>query len=189
MTANRSTDGDSAVFRAYSGLSRFNQWLEQVLAMAAGACLALFTVVVAIDVVYRQVLSQPMMWPSEWSVMAFVWSVLLGAAVAASRNAHFVVVLVADRGRAIDHVIRTFVAICSVIFSIVLLYFGYRMMLTGARRFTPMMGYPMTYVFAAFPVAGVAFLLFTVEQLVGSVMRYPLRHGHESTDEVGSAAS
>ena len=175
-------DSEGPIWRGYSGLCWFNERLEQVLALVAGGFLALFTVVVAIDVFYRQVLAQPMMWPSEWSVMAFIWSVLLGASVAASRHAHFVVVLVADRGRAIDHVLRVFVALASIVFAGILLYFGYRMMLTGMRRFTPMMGYPMTYVFAAFPAAGAAMLLFTLEQLIGAVMRYPLRHSPESED-------
>ncbi len=168
---------------AYTRLCWLNERIERVFALAAGACLALFTVVVAIDVVYRQVLAQPMMWPSEWSVMAFVWSVMLGAAVSASRQSHFVVVLVADRGRAGDHVLRAVVAIAAVLFSLVLVYFGWRMMMTGTRRFTPMMGYPMTYVFAAFPVAGIAFLLFSVEQLIAAVRRYTPRHSPHT--EVG----
>ena len=164
------------VWAGYAGLCRVNARIEQVLALAAGACLALFTVVVLVDVIYRQVLMQPMMWPSEWSVMAFVWSVMLGAAVAASRQVHFVVIVFSDRGRPWDHALRIFVAAMSILFALVILYFGWRMMLTGTRRFTPMMGYPMTYVFAAFPVAGLAFLLFTVEQFIASVCRYPLRH-------------
>lgn len=112
--------------------------------------------------------------------MAFVWSVMLGAAVAASRQAHFVVIVFPDRGSPLDHALRMFVAALSIVFSLVILYFGYRMMLTGARRFTPMMGYPMTYVFAAFPVAGAAFVLFTVEQFIAAVCRYPLRHDPNS---------
>lgn len=106
-----------------------------------------------------------------------------GAAVSASRQSHFVVVLVADRGRAGDYIVRTIVAVAAVLFSFVLVYFGWRMMLTGTRRFTPMMGYPMTYVFAAFPVAGIAFLLFSVEQLIAAVRRYTPRHSPHS--EVG----
>ncbi len=168
----------------YTRLCRLNERLEQVLALGAAAFLVLFTSVVAIDVVYRQILAQPMMWPSEWSVMAFVWSVMLGAAVSASRQAHFVVVLVPDRGTPVDHLLRAFVAVLSMIFSLVLLYFGWRMMLTGTRRFTPMMGYPMTWVFAAFPVAGAAFLLFTTEQLIAAVRRYPPRHDPHA--EIGS---
>lgn len=173
------------VWAGYSGLCRVNEKIEQVLALLAGACLALFTVVVAVDVVYRQILMQPMMWPSEWSVMAFVWSVMLGASVAASRQAHFVVIVFADRGRIWDHAMRIFVAAMSIVFACVILYFGYRMMLTGTRRFTPMMGYPMTYVFASFPVAGVAILLFTIEQFIAAVFRYPLRH--DPNAEVGAA--
>ena len=75
-------------------------------------------------------------------------------------------------------------ALAAVLFSLVLVYFGWRMMMTGTRRFTPMMGYPMTYVFAAFPVAGIAFLLFSVEQLIAAVRRYPPRHAPHT--EIGS---
>ena len=35
--------------------------------------------IVLIDVIYRQVLTRPLLWPSEWSVMLFIWSVMLGA--------------------------------------------------------------------------------------------------------------
>lgn len=160
----------------YAGLCRFNERLERVLALAAGAFLALFTIVVATDVFYRQILSQPLMWPSEWSVMAFVWSVMLGAAVSAGRQSHFVVVLLPDLTGVWERALRIVIAVLSVVFSLVLVYFGWRMAMTGLRRATPMMGYPMVYVFAAFPAAGVAFLLFTAEQLIAAILGYRPRH-------------
>lgn len=171
---------DRAVWRGYVYLCRLNERLEWGLALLAGALLGLFTLLVAIDVIYRQVLVQPMMWPSEWSIMVFVWSVMLGAAASASRQSHFVVVLVADRGRSFDHVLRVVVAVFSVLFALVILYFGWLMTLGGTRRFTPMMGYSMVYVFAAFPAAGLTMLLFTTEQLIGALGRYPLRHNPET---------
>jgi TRAP-type transport system small permease protein len=158
---------------AFVLLRRTNQAIELALAYLAGLCLAVFTTVVFVDVIYRQALARPLMWPSEWSVMAFVWSVLLGASVAARRRAHFVVeVLPQHLPEALDFALRVFVALATLLFALVVLYFGWEMTLTGQRRFTPMMGYPMVYVFAAFPVAGLAITLFAIEHLIGVVGRY-----------------
>ena len=152
--------------RVLARLARINGRIERALAYLAGLCLAAFTVVVLVDVIYRQVLARPLLWPSEWSVMIFVWSVMLGAAVSARRRAHFVVELLPDPPPAVDLVLRVLVALAGLVFAFVLVWFGYQMTLTGLRRLTPMMGYPLVYVFAAFPFAGLAIALFTVEQLM-----------------------
>lgn len=175
-TGPETTGPARPVWGVYTKLCWLNERLERILAFLAGAFLALFTVVVFIDVIYRQVLAQPVMWPSEWSVMAFVWSVMLGAAVSAVRQSHFVVVLIPDLAGLWDRVLTLVVTVLSLLFALVLLYFGWRMMMTGTRRFTPMMGYSMVYVFAAFPVAGVAFVLFTVEHLIAAIFGYRPRH-------------
>lgn len=161
-----SPDAGAALSRVLLRLGRINGRIEAVLAQLAGLCLATFTLVALVDVVYRQVLANPLMWPSEWAVMTFIWSVLLGASVAARRRAHFVVEVLPALPAGPDQALRVLVALLTLVFALVLLYFGFGMALAGMRRFTPMMGYPMVWVFAAFPVAGLAFTLFTIEQLL-----------------------
>lgn len=159
-------------------LRRANGSIETAFAYLAGLCLAVFTTVVFVDVVYRQALARPLMWPSEWSVMTFIWSVLLGASVAARRRAHFIVeVLPQHLPGSVEFALRLFVSLMTLLFALVILYFGWEMALTGQRRFTPMMGYPMVYVFAAFPVAGLAMALFALEHLVEVIGRYEAARG------------
>lgn len=155
-----------AMARLGARLGRLNRRVEALLAYLAGLCLAGFTAVVLIDVIYRQVLVQPLLWPSEWAVMLFIWSVMLGAAVAARRRAHFVVEVLPSLSPRLDFALHVIVALLTLVFAVVLVYFGFKMTMTGTRRATPMMGYPMVYVFAAFPFAGLAILLFTLEQLI-----------------------
>ena len=159
-------EAGAAMFRALRALGRINARIEAVLAYVSGLCLGTFTLVVLVDVIYRQMLAHPLMWPSEWAVMTFVWSVLLGASVAARRRAHFVVEVLPALPAALDYALRVLVALLTLVFALVLLYFGLGMTLSGMRRFTPMMGYPMVWVFAAFPLAGVAFTLFGIEHLL-----------------------
>ena len=165
-------------------LRALNGGIERLFATLAGACLALFTVIVLVDVIYRQVLAQPLMWPSEWAVMAFVWSVMLGASVSARRKIHFVVELIPDLGGWIDKAMKIVVALLSLLFGCVLLYFGYDMAQGGLKRFSPMMGYPMITVYAAFPVAGCAFVVFTLEHLVAAVFDYPEPEGRQAGGDV-----
>lgn len=161
-------------------IGRLNARLETGLAYLAGLFLAGFTLVVLIDVIYRQVLVRPLLWPSEWSVMMFVWSVLLGASVAARRRMHFVVEALPALSPRVDLALHLVATLLAILFACVLLYFGYQMTLTGTRRFTPMMGYPMIYVFAAFPVAGLAILLFSLEHLLELLAgKVPARTGED----------
>ncbi|WGF89754.1 TRAP transporter small permease [Marinivivus vitaminiproducens] len=185
MSVDERYGGERQEGAAFQAFCRFNASIERALALLAGAFLALFTAVVFIDVIYRQVLLKPLMWPSEWSVMAFVWSVMLGAAVAARRQSHFVVVLIPEGEGAFNRGLRIFVAVVSLIFALVVLYFGWHMAMAGSRRFTPMMGYSMLWVFSAFPAAGLAFTLFTFEHLVAAVFGYPERK-HSIEDEVST---
>ena len=147
-------------------LARTNRRLETLLAYLAGLCLAGFTVAVLVDVIYRQVLSTPLMWPSEWSIMAFIWSVMLGASVAARRRTHFVVEVLPTLPHRVEFTVQLVVVALSLVFAVVLLVYGFQMTMTGVRRFTPMVGYPLVYVFAAFPFAGAAIGLFSLEHLM-----------------------
>lgn len=153
--------------RFFVYLTQLNNWLESTLSYLAGLCLAGLTLVVSVDVFFRQVLNDPLLWPSEYAVMLFIWSVLLGASVAARQRAHFVVDILPEQLPAwLDFALRIAVLLFGLLFSLVLMYFGLEMTEAGRRRFTPMMGYPMYYVFVAFPIAGLAITLFHAEQLL-----------------------
>lgn len=147
-------------------LKPVNDVLETAFRMLAGACLAVLVVVVFIDVLFRQVINDPLLWPSEISVLVFVWSVICGASVSARRRAHFVVdVLPRTLQPWLDSAVKIGVIAFGLIFAFVLVYYGSQMAETGLKRFTPMKGYPMIFHFLAFPVGGAAIFLFTVEHL------------------------
>ena len=147
-------------------LKRVNDILETTFLMLAGACLTVLVVVVFIDVLFRQVIDHPLLWPSEISVLMFVWSVICGASVSARRRAHFVVDVLPQTLRPwLDTAVKIGVIAFGLIFAFVLVYYGSQMALTGLKRFTPMKGYPMIIHFLAFPVGGAAIFLFTIEHL------------------------
>ena len=140
--------------------------VETVLGWLAGLGLAAFVVTVLIDVIYREVLERPLFAPSEISVCLFIWSTLLAAAVAARRNAHFVMdFLPASIPPRLDFSLKVLSAILAIVFAGIITYYGYGMAARGWMRVSPMSGFSMLWFYTAMPVAGCAFLLFTTEAL------------------------
>ena len=145
---------------------RFNSALEHICGFAAALCLLLFTIIVAIDVFYRQVLGSPLLWPSEISVSLFVWSVMLGAAVCTRRNSHLVVEILPPMSPLLDRFLRQLVDILSLVFALLILWTGFKQAWAGINRFTPMMGFPLWPFLIALPIAAVPMVLFSIEHLL-----------------------
>lgn len=140
--------------------------LEWVLGGIAGLCLAAFVAIVLVDVIFREVLVRPLLAPSELSVCLFIWSTMLAAAVAARRKAHFVIDFLPENlPRGLERLLGLCAVLGAVVFSLVLTWYGAEMAERGIGRRSPMSGFSMAMFFTAFPVAGLAFLLFSLEQL------------------------
>ncbi|MBL8703530.1 MAG: TRAP transporter small permease [Rhodospirillales bacterium] len=147
-------------------LVRFNARLERLCGAAAALCLLLFTTIVFIDVIYRQALGRPLLWPSEISVSIFVWSVMLGAAVCSRRKAHLVVEILPSLAPGIDRALRMLADVICLVFALLILWTGTNQVLAGLTRFTPMMGFPLWPFLVALPVPAIAMMLFSIEHLL-----------------------
>ena len=145
---------------------RFNTALEQLCGLAAALCLLLFTIIVAVDVFFRQVIASPLLWPSEISVSLFVWSVLLGAAVCTRRKTHLVVEILPSLPPLIDVLLRQLVNLLALVFALLVLWTGFKQAWAGVNRFTPMMGFPLWPFLLALPIAAVPMVLFSIEHLL-----------------------
>jgi TRAP-type C4-dicarboxylate transport system permease small subunit len=152
-------------------LARFNARLELLCGAAAALCLLLFTTIVLIDVIYRQVLGSPLLWPSEISVSIFVWSVMLGAAVCSRRKAHLIVEILPTLSPGIDRALRMLADVVCLAFALLLLWTGMNQVLAGLTRFTPMMGFPLWPFLVALPVPAIAMALFSIEHLLSGSPR------------------
>jgi TRAP-type transport system small permease protein len=149
-----------------AAISRVNGVIERVLSAVAGLLLVVFTMTIFIDVVFRQLLGQPLMWPSEWALITFVWSVMLAAAVAAAARVHFVVEIIADKGSRFHEAVFYFSAVCAFLVAFIAIYFGWRVAEAGMRQYSPMLGYRLVYTYAAFPLFGGLLALFTAEHVL-----------------------
>jgi TRAP-type transport system small permease protein len=73
----------------FLGLRRLDDLLAKVEAWGLITLVAVMTVVVFLQVVYRYLLNQPLYWSEELARYVFVWISILGAALSVQRRGHF----------------------------------------------------------------------------------------------------
>ena len=147
-------------------LKSFNDVASKV---ATGIC-AIFLVIVVLSVdgqvFSRYVLLSPLIWTEEASIFALSWVVLLGTSVGVRNGSHLVCDLLPSE---LPPVLATSLALFGhamiAIVAVVFIWYGYQFSVLGLSRFSFSTGWPMVYLYAAMPVAGVMTLLFLIERI------------------------
>lgn len=152
--------------RGRSLMNLFFSLLKKVEIFFTVLFLATFSIISFAQVVFRVFLNNPLAWSEEASIFLFIWSVFLGAVLVFSHNEHFrvdfIVNLFPPKGQMILKYINwIFVGI----FSVILLIFGWRIMLINANRITPALQISQMYVYAVIPLNGLLVLLHLIEQI------------------------
>ena len=150
-------------------LKNLNDGIERIIAGASLLLLSAFIVVVFLQVLARNYLKISLIWTDEVAVMAFVWSVFLGAAVAVRREKHYVVEVLPARFVRTRALLKVFADLVILLFVYVMVRYGTRFAVMGLSRFSTAIMIPRFYYFVAVPVAGVVMVLFQIEVIVTDV--------------------
>ncbi len=127
----------------------------------------IYVFVVALDVFARNVdFVATILWGQEIAMMAFVWSVFSGGAVAYRRREHFKIEILPLHLRE-NIFIQTIILILALFFSYILLKEGITLAVKiGLQRGSRPTGIPLIWVFSSIPLAGFSMILFTIEQFI-----------------------
>jgi TRAP-type C4-dicarboxylate transport system permease small subunit len=142
--------------------------VDHILAKAEAAVLiilvAVMTVVVFLQVVYRYVLTQPLHWSEELARYLFVWLSILGATLGLQKRGHFGLDffyrMFPDKGRRFLQFL-IYLLMGSVI--LVILVQGIKLVQITVLQESPAMGISMGWAYACLPVAAA---LMTIHLLV-----------------------
>lgn len=150
------------------------------------ALVMVLTVIVSYQVFSRYVdFVPPYLWTEEASRFCFIWTVLLGAAIAVREGTHFTIdVLPQDMPAWLQRTVEVMVLLLVAVIALVMIFGGLRFAEVGWGRISTTSGIRLAWVYAAIPVSGFSILLFVVEQLVdvfrGEHARLGSREGLES---------
>ena len=104
-------------------------------------------------------------WTEEMARFLFIWMVMLGAMIGVRDGTHFDVDVwpeLADRANALLRIVAyAFI----LVFALVFVWYGFRFVQFGWDQSSELAELPMTYIFVAWPLTGVTWLLFGGERL------------------------
>lgn len=153
-------------------------WLEGLLMVLCGVCIAMFTLTVFCDVVTR-ILGAPWLWLQQVTTAFFAWGVFVGMAAATRRNDHFYLAEITKRmtgGKRTAIEIANRLVVLAV--AVLLVWFGWENAILDLGSYRMPSLIPLTVYTAIVPAAGALVALFTIEQLVNG-----WRHGFEGPED------
>lgn len=158
----------------------FNALLYRVLQALLTALIAVMIIPVTLQIFSRFVDFIPRyIWTEEAARFCLIWLIMLGATIAVRDGAHFDVdVLPAPntaKAKAVAHLI---VHGSILLVALIFIAFGWRFAEFGWQQSSEMTGLNMLWIHAAWPFAGICWLLFVLEQIVADIQLYRSgRHG------------
>jgi TRAP-type C4-dicarboxylate transport system permease small subunit len=146
---------------------RFLDGYHRLLTWLMAASVAVLIVPVTLQIVSRYTALIPAwIWTEELSRFLFIWMVMLGSMIAVREGTHFIVDVVPDLpprpSAALQIVANTFVLAMAVVF----VWWGIEFVRFGWNQTSELAELPMTFIFAAWPLAGATWILFLLESYV-----------------------
>ena len=139
---------------------------SRLLDVLLGISVAALIVPVTIQIIARYTALIPAwIWTEEMARFLFIWMVMLGAMIGVREGTHFEVDVwpqLSDRGNALLRIV-TYAFI--LVFACVFVWYGIRFVQFGWHQSSELAEMPMAYIFVAWPLAGITWLLFLAERL------------------------
>jgi len=108
-------------------------------------------------------------WTEELSRFLFIWMVMLGAMIAVREGTHFDVDVwpeLTPRAAAMLHIVSHLFVL---LFALVFVYWGIQFVRFGWSQQSELAELPMPFIFLAWPVAGLTWILFLGEAFVADI--------------------
>lgn len=134
------------------------------------ATVAILIVPVTMQVVSRYTnLIPSYIWTEELSRFMFIWMVMIGAMVAVREGTHFEVDVWPDLSPRAAARLRILSNVFVLVFALVFVFWGIKFVRFGWSQESELAELPMPFIFLAWPIAGLTWLIFLGEAFVRDV--------------------
>ncbi len=143
-------------------INRYFHFLQGLLT----AMLVLLLIPVLLQVISRFIPFIPRyIWTEEIARFAFVWIIMIGSSVAVRDQTHFHVDILPRFSAKREHILRIALLMLMLLLAFVFVVGGYQFARFGAAQQSEISGLPMLAIYIAWPLAGLSWTLFLVEQI------------------------
>ena len=147
-------------------MRKFIDSYYRLLNILLGATVGILVVPVTIQMISRLTQLIPAwIWTEEMARFLFIWMVMLGAMIGVRDGSHFecdVWPELKPRANALLHIVSM---VFVLVFALVFVWYGIRFVQFGWNQTSELADLPMTWIFVAWPLTGLTWLLFGFERL------------------------
>ena len=108
-------------------------------------------------------------WTEEMARFLFVWMVMLGAMIGVRDGTHFEVDVWPELGSKANALLRLVSYAFILVFALVFVWYGVRFVQFGWDQTSELAEMPMTFIFVAWPLTGLTWLLFGCERMAADL--------------------
>jgi len=147
-------------------MRKFIDGYYRLLNVLLGASVAILIVPVTIQMISRFTQLIPAwIWTEEMARFLFIWMVMLGAMIGVRDGSHFECDVWPELKPRANALLRIVSMVFVLVFALVFVWYGIRFVQFGWNQTSELADMPMTWIFVAWPLTGLTWLLFGFERL------------------------
>jgi TRAP-type C4-dicarboxylate transport system permease small subunit len=163
-------------------MRRFIDGYSRLLTVLLALSVGLLVVPVTLQMVARfTALIPAWIWTEEMARFLFIWMVMLGAMLGVREGTHFDVDVWPELTPRTNALLRLVSMFFVLVFALVFVWYGIKFLQFGWNQSSELADLPMGFIFIAWPLTGLTWLLFGFDRLRNDLRI--LRHGPSPGDE------
>jgi len=148
-------------------LKKFLEGYHRLLRGLMAATVAVLIVPVTLQIISRYTALIPAwIWTEELSRFLFIWMIMIGSMVGVREGTHFVVDVLPDLPPRADAALQIVSNLFVLAFALVFVWWGVQFVRFGWNQTSELAELPMAFIFIAWPLAGLTWVLFLGEAFV-----------------------
>jgi len=163
-------------------MRRFIDGYSRLLTVLLGLSVGLLVVPVTLQMIARFTAWIPSwIWTEEMARFLFIWMVMLGAMLGVREGTHFDVDVWPELAPRTNALLRLVSMVFVLVFALVFVWYGIKFLQFGWNQSSELADLPMGFIFVAWPLTGLTWLLFGFDRLRNDLRI--LRYGPSPGDE------
>jgi TRAP-type C4-dicarboxylate transport system permease small subunit len=152
-------------------LSVFNRTISRVCIWSSGFGLVLMTIIVGWQVFARYILNDTPHWSEKFCLLLMIYFILFAAAAGVRDGSHIGLVFVKERLAELpQRIVAVINHLIVGLFGLGMVWFGADMVASTWTHTIPTLGIPTGLSYLPFPLAGLLFMLFSLEHILMTIM-------------------
>jgi len=165
-------------------MRRFIDVYYRLLSALLGLTVGILVVPVTLQIIARFTNLIPhWIWTEEMARFLFIWMVMIGAMVGVRDHTHFDVDVWPELKPRTNALLRIVSGVFVLMFALVFVWYGIKFVQFGWDQTSELADLPMTYIFIAWPLTGLTWLLFGGERLLLDLHIIRRRPGGDDVDK------